>query len=52
MKHNNQIGVSHRGRRDVGKEPRPSGSLWGPVTESIRVEIRTTKKQKYNTPWP
>ena len=50
-KHNNQIGVGGRGRRDVAEEARPRWSVWGDVIALIWAEIRTTKKRNYNTPW-
>jgi hypothetical protein len=52
-RHNNQIGVSNRGSKDVGEEAPPGWSMWGEVSVSSWAAIRTTKKkQKYNTPWP
>ncbi len=52
-RHNNQIGVSDCGSRDVREEAPPGWSVWGDVSTSIGAAIRTTKrKQKYNPPWP
>jgi hypothetical protein len=52
-RHNNQIGVSNHGSRDVGEEAPPGWSMWGDVSALIWAAIQTTtKKQKYNTPWP
>jgi hypothetical protein len=52
-RHNNQIGVGNRGSRDVGEEAPLGWSVWGDVSASIWVAIRTMKKKKkFNTPWP
>ena len=52
MKHNNQIVVGDRGRRDVGEEVRQVGGAQGKRDTIVWAEIRMTKKQKYNAPWP
>ena len=51
MKHNNQIvvGDRDRGRRDVVGEVQQVGGVRGKRDTIVWAEIRTTKKQKYNT---